>query len=458
MKVSALQLFSIGVDPSSSHTVGPMRAGRMFAGTIERRGLLAQVANVRIELYGSLAATGKGHCTDTGVILGLTGEAPEDCDPDLIEERLKQIRSRRLLPLCGKHDVPFVESEHLHFFPDESMPEHPNGLRISVFDAAGASLHSARYLSVGGGFVVEADKPEGQDEETIGEMPYPFKTAADLLAQCRRHKLTFAEVMMANESAFRPEAETRRGLLRVWDTMQQCVRRGISQSGPLPGPLGVGRRAPGLFAELSARRKNAVLDDLDGMDWLNLYAMAASEENAAGGRVVTAPTNGASGIIPAVLHNYVRTSFDSSAKSVIDFILTAAAIGIIYKLNASISGAEMGCQGEVGVACSMAAGALCAVMGGTPEQVENAAEIAMEHNLGLTCDPVGGLVQIPCIERNAIGAAKAVNAARMVLRSDGSHFVTLDAVIRTMHETGRDMHKKYKETSEGGLAIHIVQC
>ena len=457
MTISALQLFTIGIGPSSSHTVGPMRAGWMFVSALTKRGVLSRTARLRIELHGSLGATGKGHGTDMGVLLGLCGETPETCDPDLIEPRLHDIRSKQRLPLAGKHEIRFVEAEELLFLPDETMPEHPNGLRIVAFDQSGSVLHDTRYLSTGGGFVVEAGV--SQNDESIAPPPYPFSTGDELIAQCHAHGLSIAEIMLANEAIFRPEAETRRALLRIWDAMQQCVRRGISSRNEiLPGPLKVKRRAPSLFVELSARRRGGHQDDLDGMDWLNLYAMAVSEENASGGRVVTAPTNGAAGIIPAVLHNYMRTSFDTSDMASINYLLTASAIGIIYKLNASISGAEVGCQGEVGVACSMAAAALCAVQGGTPDQVESAAEIGMEHNLGLTCDPVDGLVQIPCIERNAIGAAKAVNAARMALRGDGTHYVSLDTVIRTMRETGKDMHKKYKETSEGGLAIHIVQC
>lgn len=458
MNISALDLFRIGIGPSSSHTVGPMRAALMFASALDQRDFLPATAVITVELYGSLSATGKGHGTDKGVILGLMGEAPDTIDPDLVEAKLSAMRSTQSLFLLGKQEIRFLESEHVVFHLGQALPEHPNGLRFRACDSGGAIIHEARYLSIGGGFVVAADDAGKPESERAVSQPYPFRSGDDLLAMCAASSLSVAELMLSNEAIWRPEQQTRQGLLHIWAAMQQCVERGIRNDGVLPGPFRVKRRAPELFRELSRRGAHGSPDNLDGMDWLNLYAMAVNEENAAGGRVVTAPTNGAAGIIPAVLHYYVRSNPDVSEQSIVDFLLTAAAIGILYKLNASISGAEVGCQGEVGVACSMAAAALCAVSGGTPMQVESAAEIGMEHNLGLTCDPVGGLVQIPCIERNAIGAVKAVNAARMALRGDGTHYVSLDSVIKTMRETGADMHTKYKETSRGGLAVNIVEC
>jgi L-serine dehydratase len=456
--ISALDLFRIGIGPSSSHTVGPMRAALMFVRALEQQAVLSRTQRLTVDLYGSLAATGKGHGTDKGVILGLAGETPENCDPDRIEATLEAIRRASRLSLLGCHEIEFRPEQHVVFRPAETLPEHPNGLRFCAFDGEGLCLRETRYLSVGGGFVVEVGVSEVTAPLTQTLPPYPFHTGNTLMAACAASGLSVAELMLANENSLRPEAQTRQALLRIWQVMQDCAQRGIAHQGLLPGPLHVRRRAPTLFRELSERREFGLSSDLDGMDWLNLYAMAVNEENAAGGRVVTAPTNGAAGIIPAVLHYYARSHPGMSEQTVIDYLLTAAAIGIIYKLNASISGAEVGCQGEVGVACSMAAAALCAILGGNPKQVESAAEIGMEHNLGLTCDPVGGMVQIPCIERNAMGSVKAVNAARMALRSDGSHYVSLDAVIRTMRDTGRDMHIKYKETSQGGLAVNIVEC
>ncbi|MEI7428942.1 MAG: L-serine ammonia-lyase [Betaproteobacteria bacterium] len=456
--ISVLDLFRIGIGPSSSHTVGPMRAALMFAKALDADHLLTRTTGLAVDLYGSLGATGRGHGTDKGVILGLAGESPETCDPDLVEKKLESIYRNTTLPLLGKHSIAFLAAEQVHFCPQESLPEHPNGLRFCAFDSDGKCLREARYLSVGGGFVVEVGVADSQPPVSQSPQRYPFLNADELMAQCHDNQLSVAELMLINESAFRPEQQTRQGLLKIWQAMQHCVQRGLKNEGLLPGPLQVKRRAPKLYKELTSRREYGLASDLDGMDWLNLYAMAVNEENAAGGRVVTAPTNGAAGIIPAVLHYYARSHPDLSEQTIIDYLLTAAAIGIIYKLNASISGAEVGCQGEVGVACSMAAAALCAISGGTPSQVESAAEIGMEHNLGLTCDPVGGLVQIPCIERNAMGSVKALNAVRMALHSDGSHYVSLDAVIKTMRETGLDMNIKYKETSRGGLAVNIVEC
>jgi len=456
--VSVFDLFKIGIGPSSSHTVGPMRAALMFAQGLQRDGLLPQVASVKVELYGSLGATGKGHGTDKGVILGLMGDTPDTVDPDTIDKRLKALRAAKSLSLLGVHAVSFVEKEHIVFYRREAMAEHPNGMKFHAFDAAGQPLREARYLSVGGGFVVTAGAANIEVLAASEKLPWPFRSGNEMMEMAAQSGKSIARLMLENELVWRSEDEVRDGLLRIWDVMQACVARGCRTDGELPGPFHVRRRAPDLYRNLTERAERALSDPLSVMDWVNLYAIAVNEENAAGGRVVTAPTNGAAGIIPAVLHYYDRFVPNASREGVIDFLLTAGAIGMLYKLNASISGAEVGCQGEVGVACSMAAGALAAVQGGTPAQVENAAEIGMEHNLGLTCDPVGGLVQIPCIERNAMASVKAVNAARMALRGDGKHYVSLDSVIKTMRETGADMKTKYKETSRGGLAVNIVEC
>jgi L-serine dehydratase len=457
MAVSVFDLFKIGIGPSSSHTVGPMRAALLFAQHLQERGILENVVQVKTELYGSLGATGKGHGTDKGVMLGLMGHAPDNVDPDAIPVLLNEVRATGTMKLLGTHSVPFSEKEDITFLRREVMKEHPNGMKFMARDQAGVLLTEKSYLSVGGGFVVSTDAmaSSSDNRETI---PYPFDTGDSLLKMCSESGKTIAQIMLANETCWRPEAEVRAGLLQMWEVMQDCVRRGCQASGELPGPLRVKRRAPDLHAQLLKSDAGEVIDPLSALDWLSLYAMAVNEENAAGGRVVTAPTNGAAGIIPAVLHYYARFIPGANEDGVVTFLLTAGAIGILYKLNASISGAEVGCQGEVGVACSMAAGGLGAVMGGSNEQIENAAEIGMEHNLGLTCDPVGGQVQIPCIERNAMGAGKAVNAARMALRGDGTHYVSLDMVIKTMMETGADMKTKYKETSRGGLAVNIVEC
>ncbi|MFC4277837.1 L-serine ammonia-lyase [Achromobacter aloeverae] len=463
MAVSVFDLFKIGIGPSSSHTVGPMRAALLFASGLKRDGLLPAVAGVRAELYGSLGATGKGHGTDKGVLLGLMGMAPDTVDPDAIAGLIQQVRADRRLVLLGEHAVPFTEKEHLLFYRREALAEHPNGMKFHAFDAQGASLREARYLSVGGGFVVTAGASNSQVIAAHDQLPYPFRTGRELLRMAEDADLSIADLMLRNEQTWRTEDEVRAGLDNIWRVMQDCVTRGCGiahpeADGELPGPLRVRRRAPELYRNLTQRAERALSDPLSVMDWVNLYAMAVNEENAAGGRVVTAPTNGAAGIIPAVLHYYDRFVPGANREGVHAFLLTAAAIGLLYKYNASISGAEVGCQGEVGVACSMAAGALAAVFGGNVSQVENAAEIGMEHNLGLTCDPVGGLVQIPCIERNAMASVKAVNAARMALRGDGHHYVSLDSVIKTMRETGADMKTKYKETARGGLAVNIVEC
>lgn len=463
MAISAFDLFKIGIGPSSSHTVGPMRAARMFVLGLQSAGLLERAARVRCALYGSLGATGKGHGSDKAVLLGLCGHEPETVPIEKIEPAIAAIQAEKCLPLLGRHTVAWNGKEDLLFHRTQTLPFHANGMLLSAWDADGAVLAERTYYSVGGGFVVSEEvAADGQRQKVIApdatQLPIPFRTGDELLQRCREHSLSIAGVMRVNERHWRSDVEVNQGLLHIWSVMQGCVERGCRTEGTLPGGFKVKRRAPQLHRDLTSNPEKALMDPLQVLDWVNLYALAVNEENAAGGRVVTAPTNGASGIVPAVLHYYRRFVPGATDEGVVDFLLTAAAIGILYKENASISGAEVGCQGEVGVACSMAAGALCAVLGGTPEQVENAAEIGMEHHLGLTCDPVGGLVQIPCIERNAIASVKAINAARMALRGNGTHFVSLDKVIKTMRETGADMKVKYKETSRGGLAVNIVEC
>ena len=459
MTISTFDLFKIGIGPSSSHTVGPMKASALFVAALLAHPLAAQVSRVRCDLYGSLGATGKGHGSHKAVMLGLQGEMPDQVDVATIAPSLARIRESKRLELGGRHGVTFDEAQDLVFHRRETLPFHSNAMKLQAFDAQDALLLSKTYYSVGGGFVVDHDT-QGQPQLVQDPTPvaYPFKSGDELLKQCREHGLSVAQLMWANEQAWRSPEEIRSGLLRIWSVMQACIQRGIETDGVLEGAMKVRRRAPELYRSLSQSPEAGLRDQLTIMDWVNLYAMAVNEENAAGGQVVTAPTNGAAGIVPAVLQYYSRFCPGANDQGVIDFLLTAAAIGILYKENASISGAEVGCQGEVGVACSMAAGALAAVMGGTVEQVENAAEIGMEHNLGLTCDPVGGLVQIPCIERNAMGSIKAINASRMALRGDGKHHVSLDKVIKTMRETGADMKIKYKETSRGGLAVNVVEC
>ncbi|HVK93868.1 MAG TPA: L-serine ammonia-lyase [Noviherbaspirillum sp.] len=459
MAISVFELFKIGIGPSSSHTVGPMRAALQFVSGLKEKGRLALTETVKSELYGSLGATGKGHGSDTAVLLGLQGDAPDLVDTDSVADKLAQIRSTRRIKLLGEREIPFVESEHLLLYKRQSLPYHPNGMRFTAYDASGAELDSKVYYSVGGGFVVN-ESAAGSDRivPDTTALRYPFKSAQELLALCKQNGLSISQLMLENETAWRSEQETRAGLLKIWQVMQECVKRGCEREGILPGGLRVQRRAAELYRKLSSQPEVSLRDPLTTLDWVNLYALAVNEENAAGGRVVTAPTNGAAGIVPAVLHYYHRFIAGANDDGVVRFLLTAAAIGILYKENASISGAEVGCQGEVGVACSMAAGALAEVTGGTPEQVENAAEIGMEHNLGLTCDPIGGLVQVPCIERNAMGSIKAINAARMALRGDGKHFVSLDKVIKTMRDTGADMKVKYKETARGGLAVNVIEC
>jgi L-serine dehydratase len=460
MAVSVFDLFKIGIGPSSSHTVGPMRAAARFAEKwLEEGGRMAKVARVRAELFGSLALTGRGHGTDKAVLMGLEGNWPNSIDPDAIPPALERIRRDKQIRLLGKHVVAFDEKTDLVFNKRQKLPFHSNGMRFSAYDAQGNELATRDYYSVGGGFVVNQD--EAAADRIVADttpVPYSFHSADELLKLCEANGLTIAQLMWANERAWRGDEEIRKGLLEIWSAMQDCVQRGIRQAGVLPGGLKVVRRAPNMYQDLSSRPEAAMKDPLTVLDWVNLYALAVNEENAAGGRVVTAPTNGAAGIIPSVLHYFDRFCPGAGEQGVLDFLLTAGAIGILYKENASISGAEVGCQGEVGVACSMAAGGLTAALGGSLGQVENAAEIGMEHNLGLTCDPIGGLVQIPCIERNAMGAVKAINASRMALRGDGKHRVSLDKVIKTMRDTGRDMQEKYKETSRGGLAVNVIEC
>jgi len=460
MAVSVFDLFKIGIGPSSSHTVGPMRAAARFAERwLDGNGVLEQVVRVRCELFGSLAMTGRGHGTDKAVLLGLEGEHPDQVDPDRIPTTLERIRGSHQLLLLGKKTIAFEEKRDLVFNKRQKLPFHTNGMRFSAYDAVDNELASRDYYSVGGGFVVNND--EAADDRIVAdttEQPYPFSTGNQMLALCKKHNLSIAQLTMANEKVWRSEEEIRAGLMTIWKAMQDCVARGLRSPGVLPGGLKVSRRAPAMAAELRDQPEAALRDPLTILDWVNLYALAVNEENAAGGRVVTAPTNGAAGIVPAVLHYYERFCPKANDDGVIEFLLTAAAIGILYKENASISGAEVGCQGEVGVACSMAAGGLTAALGGNMLQVESAAEIGMEHNLGLTCDPIGGLVQIPCIERNAMGSVKAINASRMALKSDGKHHVSLDKVIKTMRDTGRDMKDKYKETSRGGLAVNVIEC
>jgi L-serine dehydratase len=458
--ISVFELFRIGIGPSSSHTVGPMRAARMFAAKLRDLDLLPRVASVTVELYGSLGATGRGHGSDRAVLLGMMGETPEGVDPERALGVVSEVRATSTLKLLGEHEISFREAEHIHFLGRKTLPFHPNGLRFIARDADGTPVLASTFYSVGGGFVVDEEAataggdPLRRDETRL---PYPFTTAVQLLAHCERTGYPISRLMLENESIARRPEDVRADLLRVWSVMQECVKRGCATEGVLPGGMKVPRRAAKLHQRLVANPERGLSDPLTVMDWVNLYALAVNEENAAGGRVVTAPTNGAAGIIPAVLHYYTRFVPGANDDGVVRFLLTAGAIGVLYKENASISGAEVGCQGEVGSACSMAAGALTEVLGGTPAQVENAAEVAMEHNLGLTCDPIGGLVQVPCIERNAMASVKAINASRMALSGDGTHFVSLDKVIRTMRDTGADMKVKYKETARGGLAVNVLE-
>ncbi len=487
MNTSLFELFKIGIGPSSSHTVGPMRAALRFVKDLDARALLDRTASVVVHLYGSLALTGIGHGTDRAILLGLLGEAPDTVDPALVEAKLERIRDSHSLPLLGRHPVPFSEPEHLPFHRDQMYPtpgvtSHPNGMRFTAFDATGALLAEEVFYSIGGGFIVSEDELAASQSVSPRIVPYPFRSAAELLRLASEANLTIADLLLANEvalladpavtisrpgdgrSPLTPEAAIRASILALWNVMQECTSRGIATEGILPGGLNVRRRARRLAERLITSGSK---DPLAPIDWVTVWAMAVNEENAAGGRVVTAPTNGAAGVIPAIAHYYrhfiaglpdVNLSQEETEAGLIRYFLTAAAIGILYKENASISGAEVGCQGEVGVACSMAAGGLVAALNGTNDQIEHAAEIAMEHNLGMTCDPIGGLVQIPCIERNGMGAVKAINASRMAMHETGGHKLSLDQVIATMYQTGLDMQSRYKETSLAGLALNIIEC
>lgn len=456
MAISVFDIFKIGIGPSSSHTVGPMRAARLFAEQLLQQHAPETITRLRIELFGSLGATGKGHGTDKAVLLGLQGEQPDHIDPDTVTEKLETILRQQQILLLQHTAVSFHPETDL-LFRLEALPYHANGMRFTAYSGY-RPLLAKEYYSIGGGFISTGEEHEQHDDGNEDNcLPYPFNSSDELLKLCMLHKCSISTIMLNNEKAWLSEGEIRQGLLTIWSVMQACVQRGLTQEGELPGGLHVKRRAADLYRQLQYEQERTEAP-LNQLDWVNMFAIAVNEENAAGGRVVTAPTNGAAGIIPAVLHYYMRFCRNANDEGVIRFLLTAGALAILYKKNASISGAEVGCQGEVGVACSMAAGALAEVLGGSPEQVENAAEIGMEHNLGLTCDPIGGLVQIPCIERNAMGAVKAINAARMALRGSGTHLVSLDEVIKTMRETGADMQSKYKETSQGGLAVNVTEC
>nr|CAA6830067.1 MAG: L-serine dehydratase (EC [uncultured Thiotrichaceae bacterium] len=461
MAISVFDIFKIGIGPSSSHTVGPMRAANRFLLRLQCEGVFDEVSRVQVDLYGSLGATGKGHGSDKAVLLGLEGDDPETVETDTIPQRMSTIIADKKLTLGRQRELNFNFDQDIVFYRRKSLPGHPNGMIFNAFNAAGECLQKNTYYSVGGGFVVNPDIEAEEGVSPIIEdetkQPFPFKSAVELLAHCSEHGYSISELMLQNEKVWASEVEIREKLLRIWSVMQACVDKGCKTQGILPGGLKVKRRAAQLCVKLGHENEASQIP-LGEMDWVNLFALAVNEENAAGGRVVTAPTNGAAGIIPAVMHYYWRFFKGANEEGIIRFLLTAGAIAILYKENASISGAEVGCQGEVGSACSMAAGALCEVLGGTPEQVENAAEIGVEHNLGLTCDPIGGLVQVPCIERNAMGAVKAINATSLALRGDGKHFVSLDKVIKTMRDTGADMKTKYKETARGGLAVNVIEC
>jgi len=460
MPLSIFDLFKVGIGPSSSHTVGPVVAANRFLAELEERGVIHQVASVNVDLFGSLAMTGKGHATDVAVMIGLMGEKPDQVDADKVPEYIESIKNSGNLQLAGRYVIPFNPEKDLPFHFGQSLPKHPNGMHFKAYDAAGIILHDNIYYSVGGGFVL-SDAEAGKDaaaNEPEFRLPFHFDNGVELLAICEKENKSIAQIVLANELTWHEKDVLEEKLWSIWQVMDNCIKRGCREEGELPGGLHVKRRAHELYEELRSSPEAAMKDQLTVMDWINLFAIAVNEENAAGGRVVTAPTNGAAGVIPAVLAYYDRFVPGSNKQGVFDFLATSAAIGMLYKKNASISAAEVGCQGEIGVACSMAAGALCAVLGGTNQQIENAAEIGMEHNLGLTCDPIGGLVQVPCIERNTMGAVKAINAARLALRGDGEHHVSLDSVIETMRQTGLDMQDKYKETSQGGLAVNVVAC
>ena len=459
MELSVFDIFKIGIGPSSSHTVGPMRAANFLLVKLDKHGLFDRVQRIQCELFGSLAATGRGHHTDRAVIWGLQGEEPDTIEPDDQEPLYQGVVGSGELSLGGRRAIEFIPDRDIIFKADEQLPHHPNGMRFTVFDATGSSIFVKQFYSIGGGFVV-GDKTAENDQliKKPVKVEYPFSSCDELLKIARDTGKSFAEIVLANEHAWRTSEEIEDGLETIQETMNACIERGCRAEGVLPGAMGIERRAPALHRALTTENEQAFGDPLGAMDWIVLYALAVNEENAAGGRVVTAPTNGAAGIVPACLRFLERIIKRPPPTAARDYLLTAGAIGALYATNASISGAEVGCQGEVGVACSMAAGGLVQAAGGTPRQIENAAEIGMEHNLGLTCDPIGGLVQIPCIERNAMAAVKAVNAARMALRDEGARHVSLDQVIATMRETGRDMQSKYKETSTGGLAINVTEC
>ncbi len=455
MMVSVFELFKIGIGPSSSHTVGPMRAAREFLLLLKDSGKFAETTQVVIRLYGSLALTGVGHGTDGAILLGLMGETPDGVDPDSIATVLAAAREQQKIKLLGEKEITFDEEMNLLYLRNEVLPGHSNGMRFSALNKKEKVLLEETFYSIGGGFIARGDVQQPGTDSSGDELPYGFGSAAELLDKCRVYEMAIHELVMENEKTWRSEKDIKQGLLRIWKVMQECVARGMREDGILPGGLNVERRAPKMHRDLLSQSKD---NPLDILDWVNMFALAVNEENAAGGRVVTAPTNGAAGIVPAVMHYYQKFYDDADDEGILRFLLTASAIGALYKKNAGISGAEMGCQGEVGVACSMAAGGLVAALNGSNEQVENAAEIGMEHNLGLTCDPIKGLVQIPCIERNAMGSLKAINAARMAMRGDGTHKVSLDQVIATMRQTGRDMQTIYKETSLGGLAVNVPEC
>lgn len=459
MTLSVFDLFKIGIGPSSSHTVGPMRAAYDYISTIKKLHLEKKVDRIEIILYGSLSATGLGHGTDTAVLLGLMGFDPETIDTQKTKHYLSPVFNEAILPINQNYRIRFNYQRDM-IFSQDALPYHPNSMTLNSYNAQGDLLYSNTYYSVGGGFIIDhqaISQPAIQDPQT--KLPYPFTTAIELLALCSKHNMSISQIMMENEKNKATEIEVRQRILAIWAVMKQSIQNGLDNDGILPGGLGVKRRAKKLHQTLqTCKETKLIFSSFNAMEWVNLYALAVNEENASGGRVVTAPTNGASGIIPAVLYYYTQKSNDITEDDIVDFFLSAAAIGILCKLNASISGAEVGCQGEVGSACAMASAGLAEMFGGSAQQVENAAEIGLEHNLGLTCDPIGGLVQIPCIERNAIAAVKAINAAQMALRGDGEHFVSLDKVIHTMKETGKDMSEKYKETSTGGLAVNAIEC
>lgn len=460
MAISLFDLFKVGIGPSSSHTVGPMVAANEFAQQLKTDKLLASVSRVKTDLYGSLGATGKGHGTGKAVLMGLEGEYPDKIDPNTVEDRVVQITNSSRIHLLQEHAIAFDSQADLIYHRIDRLDFHANGMTFFAYDAHGQEVKKATFYSVGGGFILQ-ENAQGEIElvEDNRVLPYDFHNADTLIGLCHEHDMTIAQIMLENEKCWRSEQDIKDGILAIWSVMKECVKSGIAREGILPGGLKVKRRAASLYRDLTKKtRMDMITPSLGAMDWVNLYALAVNEENAAGGRVVTAPTNGAAGIIPSVLHYYWDFCPRSDEQGIIDFFLTASAIGLLFKENASISGAEVGCQGEVGSACAMAAAGLAAATGGTPEQIENAAEIGMEHNLGLTCDPIGGLVQVPCIERNAMAAMKAINSASMAIRGDGSHYVSLDKVIRTMRDTGRDMNDKYKETSRGGLAVNVIEC